>query len=421
MRTKIKDQHGIALVTVMVLMVLISLIGTTLLFSSSTGKKISSNYHYAADALQNADAGISDAARQLVNNTIVGNGNTSWSYTGSTTGFNNNYNVSYVIREDNSGNRTIAKDSANRPYYQIDSTGYSSGAAGVQRKLRAMLKMNGTGGSSTFDTGVFGDEGVILKGQGYVDSYNSANAPWVSQGLMKNGSVATNAKGTGSISVMGQSEVYGNASVGPGGNPTTDITLSGQGEITGTKGAVSEKKDMTAKQAPTGGIPLTLSGTMTIPGGTYRVDSVNLAGQNVVTLNGDVTLIVDHTFKTAGQSKLLINEGASLTMYVAGNIDMAGQGIVNQNQKPEKVQVYGTDTCTDVKLAGQSVLYAALYTPKAVATFTGQADIFGSVVTKKITVTGQGSIHYDESLKGQGGGGGGGTITGYKLLSWKEL
>ena len=421
MRSKIKNQRGIALVTVMVLMVLLSLIGTTVLFSSNTGKKISSNYRYAADALQNADAGISDAARQLVNTTIVGNGNTNWSYTGSTTGFNNNYNVSYVIREDNSGNRTIAKDSGNRPYYQIESTGYSSGAAGVQRKIRAMLKMNGSGGSSTFDCGVFGDDGVILKGQGYIDSYHSTNAPWVSQGQMKNGSIATNAKGTGAISLVGQGKVYGNASVGPEGNPNTDITISGQGEITGTKGAVSEKKDLTAKQAPDGGIPLTLSGTMTLPGGTYRVDSVNLAGQNVVTINGNVTMVVDHTFKTAGQSKLLINEGASLTLYVAGNIDMAGQGIVNQNQKPEKVLVYGTETCTDVKLAGQSVLYAALYTPKAIATFTGQADIFGSVITKKITVTGQGSIHYDESLKVLGGGGGGGTITGYKLLSWKEL
>ena len=421
MRTKINDQKGMALVTVIVLMLLLSLIATSALFSSNTGKKISANYRYATDALQNADAGISDAARQLANNTIVGNGNLNWSYTHTTTGFNNNYTVSYVLREDNGGNKVIAKDSSDRPYYQIDSIGYSSGAAGVQRRIRAMVRLNGSGGSSTFDCGVFGDDGVILKGQGYIDSYDSSKSPWTAAGKEKNGSVATNAKGAGVINLVGQGEIYGNASVGVDGNPATDITVSGQGEITGIKGVISEKKDMTPKNAPVGGVPLTLSGTMTVPGGTYRVSSVNLTGQNVVTIGGNVTLIVDGTFKTAGQSKLLINEGASLTLYVAGNIDMAGQGIVNQNQKPDKVLVYGTETCTDVKLAGQSVLYAALYTPKAVATFTGQADIFGSVVTKKITVTGQGSIHYDESLKNQGGGGGGGAITGYKMLSWKEL
>jgi hypothetical protein len=421
MKTKINNQKGMALVTVIVLLMLLSLIGTTALFSSNTGKKISANYRYAADALQNADAGISDAARQLANNTIVGNGNTNWSYTHSTTGFTNNYTVTYVLREDNGGNRTIAKDSANRPYYQIDSIGFSSGAAGVQRKIRAMVKMSGSGGATTFDTGVFGDDGVVLKGQGYIDSYDSSKSPWATPGQYKNGSIATNAKGVGVINLVGQGKVYGDARVGVEGNPATDITISGQGDITGAKDKISEKKDMTPKNAPPGGVPLTLSGTMTIPGGTYRVGSVNLTGQNVVTIGGNVTLIVDSTFKTAGQSKLLINEGASLTMYVAGNIDMAGQGIVNQNQKPDKVLVYGTETCTDVKLAGQSVLYAAMYTPKAIATFTGQADIFGSVVTKKITVTGQGSIHYDESLKNQGGGGGGGTITGYKMLSWKEL
>ena len=106
-------------------------------------------------------------------------------------------------------------------------------------------------------------------------------------------------------------------------------------------------------------------------------------------------------------------------MYVNGNIDMAGQGIVNLNQKPEKVIVYGTDSCTDVKLAGQAVLYAAIHAPKAAATFSGQADIFGSVITRNITVTGQGSIHYDESLKNIGGGGG--AVTGYKMISWKEF
>jgi len=170
MTTKFKNQKGIALVTVLVLMALLSLIGATALFSSNTGKKISSNYRYAADALQNADAGISDAARQLLNTTIGGNGNTNWSYTGSTTGFNNNYNVSYVIREDNAGNRTIAKDSANRPYYQVVSTGYSSGAAGVQRKIKVMVKMigpgGGGGGGTPFDLGVFGDKGVTLGGNG---------------------------------------------------------------------------------------------------------------------------------------------------------------------------------------------------------------------------------------------------------------
>jgi hypothetical protein len=82
------------------------------------------------------------------------------------------------------------------------------------------------------------------------------------------------------------------------------------------------------------------------------------------------------------------------------------------------VLVYGTQSCQDVKLAGQSVLYAAIYAPKATATFTGQADIFGSVITRNITVTGQGSIHYDEALKNQGGGGG--AVTGYRMISWKE-
>jgi type II secretory pathway pseudopilin PulG len=411
----VKNQKGMALVTILVLLILLSLIGSTALFSSNTGKKISANYRYAADALQNADAGIADAARQILNKTIVGNGQTGWNHSGTTTGFANSYTVSYVTRTDNGGARTIAYDGTGKPYYQIDSVGYSSGANGVEKKIRVVIQLKHSG--STFDSGIFGDEWVALKGQGYVDSFDSNAGAWTAEGARRNGHVGTNAKGSGVINLIGQSDIYGNAIVGPGGT-ITDVTTSGQAEVLGEKTVASEKKDMTPKQDPGGGIPLTLSGTMTIPGGEYRVSSVQLSGQNTVTINGNVTLYVDGNFKTAGQSKLKINEGASLTLYVDGNIDMAGQGIVNLNQKAEKVLVYGTESCQDVKLAGQSVLYAAIYAPKAMATFTGQADIFGSVITKNITVTGQGSVHYDEALRNQGGGGG--AVTGYKMISWKE-
>ncbi len=411
----LKNQKGMALVTILVLMMLLSLIGSTALFSSNTGKKISANYRYAADALQNADAGIADAARQILNKTIVGNGQTGWTHSGSTTGFTNSFTVSYVTRTDNAGNKTIAYDATGKPYYQIDSAGYSSGANGVERRIKAVIQLKHSG--STFDCGVFGDEWVALKGQGYVDSFDSSAGAWTAEGAGRNGHVGTNGKGSGVINLVGQPDIYGNATVGPGG-ATTDVTTSGQAEVHGEKTVASEKKDMTPKQDPGGGIPLTLSGTMSIPGGEYRVSNVQLSGQNTVTINGNVTLYVDGSFKTAGQSKLKINDGASLTLYVNGNVDMAGQGIVNMNQKAEKVVVYGTENCQDVKLAGQSVLYAAIYAPKATATFTGQADIFGSVITKNITVTGQGSIHYDEALKKQGGGGG--VVTGYKMISWKK-
>ena len=87
MKTIVRNQRGMALVTILVLMLMLSLIGTTALFSSNTGKKISANYRYAVDALQNADAGIADASSRILNKTIVGTGETNWVQTGNTTGF----------------------------------------------------------------------------------------------------------------------------------------------------------------------------------------------------------------------------------------------------------------------------------------------------------------------------------------------
>ena len=134
-----------------------------------------------------------------------------------------------MTRTDNAGNKTIAYDGSGKPYYQIDAVGYSSGASGVERKIRTVIQLKSSG--STFDCGVFADEWVALKGQGYVDSYDSTAGGWSGQGVRRNGHVGTNAKGSGVINLVGQPDIYGNAIVGPGGAPT-DVTTSGQAEVT---------------------------------------------------------------------------------------------------------------------------------------------------------------------------------------------
>ncbi len=96
---------------------------------------------------------------------------------------------------------------------------------------------------------------------------------------------------------------------------------------------------------------------------------------------------------------------------------MAGQGIVNQNAKPEKLIIYGTDACNDVNFSGQADLYGAIYAPKANFNLSGQADIYGSIIGDTVDITGQGNIHYDENLQNLGSG----TVSDFNVVSWKNL
>ena len=307
---------------------------------------------------------------------------------------------------------SIIYDSATPPaWVEIESHGTVIGTGTDQ----GILSRWGVQHDSPFRFGAFGNYGVTLSGQGYVDSYNSNNGPWSFVTHRTNGNTGTNSTSEGAITLGGQAKVYGSAQVGPGGNPETAISISGQADILGSKTAATQLKDMTPKSDPGGGTPLTIHNGDIIGSGQYRVSSLKLSGQSVVRIAGAVTMYISGDFQMSGQSEIIIEPTASLTLYVSGSFDMSGQGIINQANKPANLLVYGTSTCTSVKLSGQADFYGGVYAPMALGHFTGQADIFGSVITDTFFASGQGSIHFDENLLNLG------PVTKFKLISWKWL
>lgn len=142
----IRNQKGLALITIILVTLMLTVLGYAGLLNSLIGFKISNNYKFTAGALQNAQAGISDAARKLVNGTIADStyppGTATWTYpssgTASTTGFNNSYTVSYLL-----ANGAIVLGSNGYPYYQIYSTGYFPATGnGIQRTIRVLVQLN---------------------------------------------------------------------------------------------------------------------------------------------------------------------------------------------------------------------------------------------------------------------------------------
>jgi len=257
-------------------------------------------------------------------------------------------------------------------------------------------------GKRPFDCGIFGDSGVTLSGNGYTDSYNSNNGPWTWASHNTNGDVGTNATSSGAISLKGNADVYGDAVVGPGGNPSTGVTLSGNAELHGQKLAASEAKDMTPEPDPGGGTPETLSlsgnSTKIFNAGTYRLPKIKISGNSKAYINGDVTFYVDGKTSISGNGRLIINPGASLRIYASGKVTISGNGIVNNTALPANLLIFGTSTCTSVSVSGNGDLYGAVYAPKASVSVTGNGDIYGSVVGKTVKISGNGNVHYDEAL-----------------------
>ncbi len=244
--------------------------------------------------------------------------------------------------------------------------------------------------------GVFSATGITMSG-GYIDSYDSTQGAY--NGVHgSNVSVGTNSTTNGAITLSGGVVDYGNAYVGPGGNPAKVITTSGGAVINGTKGALSKLKNMTPMSDPGGGTQTTFTNGTTLTSGTYRVSSINLSGSGKGTINGNVTLYVTGSVNLSGSSQIAILPGSSLTIYINGSLNVSGGSIVNQTLNTRKLTIYGTSTCTSANYSGSGALYGVIYTPAASTSISGLVNVYGSVNGGSIAISGGAAVHYDASL-----------------------
>lgn len=165
----------------------------------------------------------------------------------------------------------------------------------------------------------------------------------------------------------------------------------------------------------------------------YRVNNLRLTSSPSLRVSGgDVVIIVDGNFTMGGGGPgLVIDADSSLTVFVAGKTDfgsvlnMPAENSVNSNGKATFSLFSGyTGSDTGVSFSSSNRVVANVYAPYANVSVNSGAGFFGSVKGRSISVSGSGSIVYDELLAGAFGepsngvpGGGGGS--GWRLVGWQ--
>ena len=270
-----------------------------------------------------------------------------------------------------------------------------------------------------FEYGAFGGSGRIrLDSDAYIDSYDASVAPWSLATRRQNGHIGTNRTGNRSIDLRNRSTVYGNAVVGPGGNPATDIDVAGGAHITGTRGALTAARNMTPMTMPTGGgAPFNLRldhfDQYAFPGGTYRLNRLDIMDDAVLTISGNVTLYVEDRIWLLERGTINIEPGASLVIYAAEELVALDDARLNPTGNPEQLIVFGTASFDKFHLEDRSIMRGAVYAPRSDDTVIRQnATFFGSVIADEVNIEDNAAFHYDESL-GRAGGVGGGTRIQY--------
>ncbi|MGE6608187.1 DUF7305 domain-containing protein [Halomonas sp. NPDC076908] len=140
---------------------------------------------------------------------------------------------------------------------------------------------------------------------------------------------------------------------------------------------------------------------------TYYVADLSMASTSKLHIKGgDVVLVVGGDFSMGGGGAgLVIDENSSLTVFVAGKVDfgsvlnMPTANAINSNGKPTFSIFSGySGSGTGVNFSSSNRVVANIYAPYANVSVNSGASFFGSIRGRTVSVSGGGSIVYDELL-----------------------
>jgi hypothetical protein len=438
-----RQTRGSVLIVAMLLVAVIGLSLASYLSLNLNSTRLSQRSYMATAAMNLADTGVEEAVWSI--NQAVAGGSGAWTdwasvgtndrrrnFTGFTLGAGLTGNVRVFVE-----NATLTS----APRVAARATITPPQGAPVEKWVEVTLRAR-----SRFANGLVAKQSITFQGNNAsVDSWNSdpdrnpGTAP-----IAYSTSVRNDNGSAGSISVavsaiaLNNADIWGYAATG-GAQPQVGPNGSIRGDDTPSGVAVDPARvstDFTANfdpvTLPTGGTSISsisggpaslgVAGTAT----TYRLPSISMSGNSskILTIEGDVTIILtaaqgSDAMSFTGSSSISIPAGSSLKIYTAGNIDIGGNGVANNNVQPVTLQIWGTAASPsprqDVKVAGNGALKAVVYAPEASVKINGNGDVMGSVVANDITLTGNAAFHYDESLNDLNAG------NPFGITKWREL
>ncbi len=300
----------------------------------------------------------------------------------------------------------------------------------VSRRIEAIVRPVGSFDQAIMSVGALNltDANIII------DSYDSRDATKSTNGLydvskrQQHGNIATD----GTILNAGNAHVYGDIATNSG-------TATGVANMTGT-----ERDDFYQEAIPIAApswpsinpTPMVVSGNANLaanavqgsPASRYVLSAISLAGNQTLNLTGDpsgattyIEVYVAGDVSAMGNSQIVLQPGVKAKIYFAGNVAVEGNGLVNMNNQPGDLYLYGitppSGTSRTVDIGGNGELSAAVYAPDYDVTIHNggvKGTVDGSFVGKTVVMNGITDLHYDEAL------GAGGIINNYKIVSWFE-
>jgi hypothetical protein len=377
-------------------------------------------------AMPMAEAGVEEALTQL-------------QYAGNGTNLATN---GWTLESDGLYHKSRTMNSAS--YYAVaiqpatDPTIWSTGYVSAPIKggyIGRLVKVQAIPGPS-FGQGITSKGDISLSGGAYMDSYAVTNGVY---DMVATGEAValTDTNVAGAISLNGSPYIEGYVETGAGPMTGSGATLTtigggivgdtnyiasggGSGSPNVEAGHYSNNANFqfTDISAPsftsyyTSFMTLGSSNIAGVSGQTsyYQVSSLSTP----LYIYGNVTMyLTAASTKITGSSGYIdITTNSTLTLYLAGAIDIEGGGVINGNGRANALTIYGLPTCTSITYGGGANFIGVVDAPEANFAFNGNESAIGAFVVNSCSVKGTGGVHWDSSLSSNGG---------FLINNWNEM
>ena len=139
-----------------------------------------------------------------------------------------------------------------------------------------------------------------------------------------------------------------------------------------------------------------------IASGTYVVDNLSLLPGETLAIHGDATISITGDL-VLRHAAILVDDDASLTIHIGGNVSVVTSYLGNENQSiqsymdPSQLQLFGHNQ-TQWVFSGLTIIKGEIYAPHSEVEARGQTTICGRIAADEVTMRGAARLLYDPTL-----------------------
>lgn len=285
--------------------------------------------------------------------------------------------------------------------------------------------------------GFFGGQDITVQAGALIDSYDSRIGTYASQALLAPVALpGARLGGNRDIQVQGSilkpTFIYGDANPGPMGSVFRSLLGT---TITGSKApspATIEFPVVKPPELPGPENNLKVESNQSLPSGAYKIKDFEVKNDMILILNGPMVIVAEKlkvgkeaTFKinaSAGPVKVYIRDEMKfekdsqllsttfdplgITFNVGGMIRPGGGGgrirpgdgggRIRPGDDGDGDENDGNDA--DIKLECRGDFHGSIYAPKSDVTLPKNFNVFGSVVSERLTIETGGKLHFDRAF-----------------------